>query len=73
MPHIKYNSIPISPEWPWIKPSQFAKLKGLSAGYVRKLCREGKIPGATQMIRYWQVPNPLYIKLNPKSKDDQDE
>jgi hypothetical protein len=32
MPHTKWNSIPISPKWPWIKPSQYAKLKGLSTG-----------------------------------------
>jgi hypothetical protein len=73
MLHIKWNSIPISQKWPWIKPSQYAKLKDLSAGHVRKLCREGKISGAIQMIRYWRIPNPLYITSNLKSKDGQDE
>jgi hypothetical protein len=67
MPHIKYNSFPISPTWPWVKPSQYGRLKNISAGHTRKLCREGKIPGATQFIRYWMIPNPIY---KPKEKDD---
>jgi hypothetical protein len=71
MPHTKWNSIPISPKWPWIKPSQYAKLKGLSTGHVRQLCRDGKIAGATQMIRYWQIPNPLYTEDSIKNKDGQ--
>jgi hypothetical protein len=65
MPHIKWNSLPIDPDWPEIKPSQYARLHGLSTSYVRKLCNEGRLKGARRVIRYWVIPRDAKIEVAP--------
>ena len=40
----------------YIKASQAAEQWGLSARRIRKLCEDGKIPGATKQGRLYYIP-----------------
>lgn len=40
-----------------------ADLMGVSAGHVRRLCIDGKLPGATRSGRTWQIPRTAHPAL----------
>lgn len=39
-----------------VDPEEYARRHGLATEYVRRLCREGRIPGAERFPWGWSIP-----------------
>jgi excisionase family DNA binding protein len=51
----------------WYSPEEVAEYFDLDADTIRKLCREGKIPGARQIGRSWRIPK-SYLTGEPPNQ-----
>lgn len=45
-----------------LTPAHIAELTGFTVEYVRRLCREHKIPAVQVGGRQWFVPKPRFVK-----------
>ncbi len=41
---------------PFYSPEEVAEYYDVTAETIRRLCRDGKIPGATQIGKQWRIP-----------------
>ena len=41
---------------PYYSPEEVANYYDVTADTIRRLCREGKIPGAKQIGKQWRIP-----------------
>ena len=41
---------------PYYSPEEVATYYDVTADTIRRLCREGKIPGAKQIGKQWRIP-----------------
>ena len=48
-----------------------ADLMGLNEGHIRRLCKEGKLPGAVRQGSNWQIPCTAHPKLAPVKSPEQ--
>jgi excisionase family DNA binding protein len=54
----------------WYSPEEVAAYFSVDADTIRKLCREGKIPGARRIGRSWRVPRSyLYDEYDTQRKE----
>lgn len=60
---------------PFYSPEEVATYYDVTAETIRRLCREGKIPGATQIGKQWRIPReylqrpPTIIKQDNEKKE----
>lgn len=50
---------------------EVADIYRVSADTIRKLCRDGKIPGARQIGRQWRIPA-KFLEDNPSLDTDEE-
>ncbi len=57
---------------PYYSPEEVAEYFDVSPDLIRKLCNEGKIPGARQIGKLWRIPAE-YLEKNQTISDQPDE
>lgn len=55
---------------PYYTPEEVAKYYAVSPETIRRMCRDGEIPGAIQIGRQWRIPRD-YILRNSKIEPDE--
>jgi excisionase family DNA binding protein len=55
---------------PYYSPEEVAEYYDVTADTIRRLCREGKIPGATQIGKQWRIPRE-YLQRHTSIPDDE--
>lgn len=45
-----------------LTPTHIAELTGFTVQYVRKLCREHRLPAVQIGVRQWFVPKPRFVE-----------
>jgi excisionase family DNA binding protein len=51
-----YFNMPDKKESAYVSPEQAATYFGVDVEHIRRLCREGKIPGARKLGNLWRIP-----------------
>ena len=55
---------------PFYSPEEVAEYYDVTADTIRRLCRDGQIPGAKQIGRQWRIPR-SYILSTPSIPDEE--
>ncbi len=48
--------MPDKPESAYVSPEDAARFFDVDVEHIRRLCREGKIPGARKIGNLWRIP-----------------
>ncbi len=54
----------------WYSPEEAAEILEVDPDTIRRLCRQGKIPGAKQIGRQWRIPR-NYVEAPPPQFDEE--
>jgi excisionase family DNA binding protein len=55
---------------PFYSPEEVAQYYDVTADTIRRLCREGKIPGAKQIGKQWRIPKEYLQNTSPPPEPD---
>jgi excisionase family DNA binding protein len=58
-------------EKPFYSPEEVAEYYDVTADTIRRLCREGKIPGAKQIGKQWRIPREYLQSTSNLPKPDE--
>jgi excisionase family DNA binding protein len=57
---------------PFYSPEEVAEYYDVTAETIRRLCREGKIPGAIQVGKQWRIPREYLQRQTTIPKPDEE-
>ncbi len=57
---------------PFYSPEEVAEYYDVTAETIRRLCREGKIPGAIQVGKQWRIPREYLQRQRTIPKPDEE-
>jgi excisionase family DNA binding protein len=56
----------------YYSPEEVAEIFRVNAETIRKMCKDGKIPGARQIGRLWRIPAE-WVENNPDINEDDEQ